>query len=176
MQSLSPEQFSQRHPCPDLVLIDVRSPAEFRAEHIPGSINLPLDQLDEAAIARQCGEGQTVCLVCKSGQRAAVAAERLATKTPAPGKFALTRLEGGINALAECNVALNRASGGVISLERQVRIAAGGLVLLGVLIGSALHPAGFALSALVGAGLVVAGVTDWCGMGLLLARLPWNAR
>ena len=62
----------------------------------------------------------------------------------------------------------------VISLERQVRIAAGSLVLLGVALGLLVHPAFIGLAAFVGAGLVFAGVTDWCGMGLLLARMPWN--
>jgi hypothetical protein len=64
----------------------------------------------------------------------------------------------------------------VISLERQVRIGAGLLVLLGALLGWLVHPAFFALSAFIGAGLVFAGVTDWCGMGMLLAKMPWNNR
>jgi hypothetical protein len=71
---------------------------------------------------------------------------------------------------------VTRGAAGVISLERQVRIAAGSLVLTGVLLAYFVHPGFIALSAFVGAGLVFAGVTDWCGMGLLLAKLPWNQK
>jgi rhodanese-related sulfurtransferase len=71
---------------------------------------------------------------------------------------------------------VTRGAATVISLERQVRIAAGSLVLIGVLLAYFVHPGFIALSAFVGAGLVFAGVTDWCGMGLLLAKLPWNQK
>ena len=76
----------------------------------------------------------------------------------------------------EAGFPVTRGRSRVISLERQVRIGAGALVLTGVLLGSLVHPAFFALSGLVGAGLVFAGLTDWCGMGLLLAKAPWNQR
>jgi hypothetical protein len=69
-----------------------------------------------------------------------------------------------------------RGARGSISLERQVRIGAGTLVLAGVVMGWLIHPAFFGFSAFVGAGLVFAGVTDWCGMGMLLAKMPWNQR
>jgi predicted branched-subunit amino acid permease len=67
-----------------------------------------------------------------------------------------------------------KGSKSAISIERQVRIGAGSLVLIGVILGFLIHPAFFGLTAFIGAGLVFAGVTDWCGMGLLLARAPWN--
>jgi hypothetical protein len=63
-----------------------------------------------------------------------------------------------------------------MSLERQVRIAAGSLVLLGVALGAFVSQWLYGLSAFVGAGLVFAGLTDTCGMGMLLARMPWNRR
>ena len=85
----------------------------------------------------------------------------------------VVNVEGGTTACVEAGLPVVRGKK-AISLERQVRIAAGLLVLLGVLLGFLVHPVLFGLSAFVGAGLVFAGVTDFCGMGMLLARMPWN--
>ncbi len=154
-----------------LVLLDVRSPAEYREAHIPGSHLLPLHELDPAKVAALSGEEpHGLCLVCRSGQRARQAAGKLAEHFD---QETLAILEGGIGAWEAAGLPLERGRAG-ISLERQVRIAAGTLVLLGGLLGLAIHPAFIALSLFVGAGLVFAGLTDWCGMGLLLARMPWN--
>ena len=83
-------------------------------------------------------------------------------------------IEGGINALNSAGVAIEKGSSNVISLERQVRIAAGSLVVVGVVLGTVLNQWFYALAGFVGAGLVFAGVTDTCGMGMMLARMPWN--
>jgi hypothetical protein len=83
-------------------------------------------------------------------------------------------VEGGTDGWVRAGCPVERSDRKTISLERQVRIGAGLLVLLGVAMGFGLHAGYFALSAFVGAGLVVAGITDWCGMGMLLARMPWN--
>ncbi len=84
-------------------------------------------------------------------------------------------IEGGMDALAQDNsLPLQKDPTAGLSLERQVRIGAGSLVLLGIVLGTILHPGVYALAAFVGAGLVFAGITDWCGMGLLLAKMPWN--
>jgi len=85
-------------------------------------------------------------------------------------------VEGGTLAWIEAGLSVNRGTTKVISLERQVRIAAGSLVLTGVLLAIFVHPYFIGISAFVGAGLIFAGITDWCGMGLLLAKLPWNSR
>ena len=82
-------------------------------------------------------------------------------------------VEGGTKAWEAAGLPVVRGQG-VISIERQVRIGAGTLVLLGVLLGSWVDPFWFFLSGFVGAGLIFAGITDWCGMGLLLAKMPWN--
>ena len=83
-------------------------------------------------------------------------------------------MEGGTVACLKQNLACKKGDSNVISLERQVRVAAGLLVLTGVLLGLLIDRAFFGISAFVGAGLIFAGITDWCGMGLLLARAPWN--
>jgi len=155
-----------------LTLLDVRTPAEFNGVHIEGSINIPLDQLDPASFLKNNyhAPDKKVYLLCQSGTRAQNAA-KLFDKAGLSGAVIL---EGGISSWIKEGFKVNKGPSKVISLERQVRIAAGSLVLLGVLLGKFVHPGFYWLSAFVGAGLINAGITDWCGMGLLLARLPWN--
>ncbi len=154
-----------------LDLIDVRTPAEYREVHVPFARNIPLDRLDSGTVQRQrtSPSGEPLYVICRSGSRGRQACEKLA----AAGYANAVNVEGGTLAWAEAGLSVVRGKK-TISLERQIRIAAGSLVLLGVLLGWLLHPAFFALSAFIGAGLVFAGVTDTCGMGLLLARMPWN--
>jgi rhodanese-related sulfurtransferase len=112
-----------------------------------------------------------VVLVCRSGKRAEQARRKLA----AAGCGNLAVLEGGVTAWEQAGLPVKRGKA-VLSLERQVRIAAGLLVLAGVVLGFLVHPGFFGLSAFVGAGLTFAGLTDWCGMAQLLAKMPWNQR
>lgn len=151
------------------VLLDVRTRLEFQEHNLAGSHPIPLDELDPAAVAREHGAASNYVLVCRSGKRAGQAAEKLA----AAGMKNLQILEGGMLAWAEAGLPANRGRK-VMSLERQVRIAAGAIVLGGVLLAQLVHPALIWLSGLVGAGLMFAGIADWCGMGLLLAKAPWN--
>ncbi len=157
---------------PALPLVDVRTPAEFREVHVPQAVNEPLDALRPEALARagRLSAGKPVYLLCHSGARAARAAERLS----AAGFSDPVVVEGGTLAWIEAGFEVERSAKKAVSLERQVRIAAGALVLTGVLLSLWVHPGFLALAGFVGAGLIFAGVTDWCGMGLLLARLPWN--
>jgi rhodanese-related sulfurtransferase len=153
-------------------LIDVRTPAEYEQIHAEGARLVPLDQLDPRAImaARRGSSDQPVYLICRSGARAAKACEKFA----AAGFANAVSVEGGTDAWEQAGLPVVRGRSKVISLERQVRIVAGSLVLLGVVLGALVHPAFYALSALIGGGLVLAGITDWCGMAMLLARMPWN--
>jgi rhodanese-related sulfurtransferase len=150
-------------------LVDVRTPAEFAAEHLAGAQSIPLERLDDTVVDALARASSRCVLICASGRRARAAREKLA----AAGAGAVSVLEGGMAAWVQAGLPVVRGKG-VISLERQVRIAAGLLVLAGVLLGRMVHPAFYALSGLVGTGLVFAGITDWCGMALLLARMPWN--
>jgi rhodanese-related sulfurtransferase len=152
-------------------LIDVRTPAEFREVHVPFAQNVPLDRLDPAAVARlgTSPPDQPLYLICRSGARGQKACEKLTGS----GFTNVVNVEGGTQAWAEAGLPVVRGKK-AISLERQVRIAAGLLVLIGVVLGWLIHPACSGLAAFVGAGLVFAGVTDTCGMGLVLAQMPWN--
>ncbi len=153
------------------LLLDVRSPAEFRGGHVRGAINLPLELVTVAKVSGLRGVDVTrhVILLCAAGKRATVAAERLTGKG-----LHLLVVSGGTAACATAGLPLDKSSNGVISIERQVRIAAGALVFTGVMLGANVHPGFYGLSGFVGAGLVFAGVTDFCGMGLLIAKAPWN--
>lgn len=157
------------------IVIDVRTAAEVNNEYFEGVINLPVQNITpstfEASLAEcGCETNEPVYLLCGSGMRAQKAAEQLIDTVSNP----LVVIEGGISAMKYSGINLKRGSGSVISLERQVRIAAGSLVLLGAVLGALVAPAFYGLSAFVGAGLVFAGVTDTCAMGMMLARMPWN--
>jgi len=155
-----------------LTLLDVRTPAEFDGEHIEGSVNIPLDQLNSDYLLKnkQQLHANSFYLLCQKGQRAQHAAKFFEKE----GLTGAVVIEGGLSALIDAGLKVKTGSTKVISLERQVRIAAGSLVLIGLVLAKFVHPAFIWLSAFVGAGLINAGLTDWCGMGLLLARLPWN--
>ena len=153
-------------------IVDVRTPAEYAEVHVDGARLVPLDRLDPKAVMseRNGSAADPLYVVCRSGSRAAQACE----KFEAAGFTNVLSIEGGTTAWEKAGLPVLRGETKVISLERQVRIGAGLMVLFGVLLGFLVHPAFYALSAFVGAGLVFAGVTDWCGMGMMLAKMPWN--
>lgn len=152
-------------------LIDVRTSVEFREVHLEAARNVPLDQLDPQAVmqARNGSKDEPLYLICRSGSRGRQACEKFL----AAGFSNVINVEGGTLACIEAGLPVVRGQKS-ISLEGQVRIAAGLLVILGVLLGWFVHPASSALSAFVGAGLVYVGLTGNCLMGLMLARMPWN--
>ena len=148
----------------------MRTPVGFVEVHVPQAKNVPLDELKTGSL--QLAKDQPFCLLCHSGQRA----------TKAAGKFTQAGysqpviVEGGTLAWIAANLPVTRSSVKVISLERQVRMAAGAIVFTGVLLAHFVNFNFIWLFGFVGAGLVFAGITDFCGMGLLLAKLPWNQR
>jgi rhodanese-related sulfurtransferase len=154
-----------------IAIIDVRTPAEYRALHAVDAQNLPLGELNPAALVQARGGSTTepLYMICQSGGRSRQACE-LFLKA---GYSNVVSIDGGTLAWEAAGLPVVRGPK-TISLERQTRIAAGSLVCLGAALSWWVHPAFIALSALVGAGLVFAGITDTCGMGMLLARMPWN--
>jgi rhodanese-related sulfurtransferase len=155
---------------PSLPIIDVRTPVEFAEVHVPQARSVPLDELKPGSL--QLPKDQPVYLLCRSGQRATKAADKFAKE----GFSQPVVVEGGTLAWIEANLPVTRGTAKAISLERQVRIAAGAIVLTGVLLAHFVNFNFIWLSGFVGAGLIFAGITDFCGMGLLIARLPWNKR
>ena len=168
MKSLSVQQsaelLSQKNSIP---LIDVRTPAEYGSVHAKGAVNLPMESLDLAKIP--CSKEEEIHVICQSGGRSM----KVCQKLEAAGFTHIVNVEGGTLAWHAAGLPVVEGKK-VMSLERQVRIAAGSLVVIGAAVGQFVHPGGFALSAFIGAGLVFSAVTNTCGMGMLIAKMPWN--
>lgn len=152
------------------VIIDVRTAAEYEHLHVPGSILEPLSELEESRM-REVAGGKPVYLLCQSGARARHAWKKLS----AAGISDIAVVEGGIQDWEAAGLPVVRGRA-TISLERQVRLVAGLLVLTGLILGATIHSAFLGISAFIGTGLVFSGITGWCGMGILLSKMPWNTR
>lgn len=167
--TLTPAQAAAR--TDELTVIDVRAPGEYASGHLPGAHNIPLDRLDEAVDTLQdVAARQELLVVCASGARS----ERACTQLASHGVTATT-LSGGTSAWAAEGRDLDQPAGAKATwpMERQVRLAAGSLVVAGLLAGRR-FPAARWLSAGIGSGLVFSGVTNTCGMAAVLAKLPYN--
>lgn len=149
------------------VLIDIREPDEFARSHVPGAHSVPLSQWDHAPLPAGGGE---VIFTCRSGMRTAGACDRLAARVEGPAYV----LEGGTDAWGKAGLPLATDAKAPLEIMRQVQIAAGLLVLTGVVLGFLVSPILFGLAAFVGAGLTFAGATGFCGMARLLMLAPWN--
>jgi rhodanese-related sulfurtransferase len=172
MKTISPNQLGTLLKENSLTeLIDVRTPAEFGEVHVVNAVNIPLDSIDAKELAKmRDGKNEApLYIICKSGARG----EKACKKLMDAGIENVINVEGGTDACVAEGLSVNRGKK-AMSLERQVRIAAGVLILTGITLGFQQHPGFFGLSAFVGVGLILAGITDWCGMGMLLAKMPWN--
>ncbi len=149
-----------------VAVIDVREPMEFAGGHIAGSLNVPLSRLQEADLP-----GGPLVLVCQSGNRSAKGVQTLLQRGYS---HPVSDLEGGLPSWQQAGLPLRRLRNAPLPLMRQVQIAAGSLVLLGLILGTWVAPAWILLTWFVGAGLVFAGVSGFCGMARLLALMPWN--
>lgn len=173
-KTVSPFELQTRRLLQPVALIDVREPEEFKAGHIPGARSLPLSGLSTASLAATVGDPrlgreEPLYLTCLSGARAEKAADQL----NATGLTNLVLLEGGAKAWEEASLPIRRC-GASLNLMRQVQIAVGILLVLKMVLGFTLHELFFAAAGLIGIGLLAAGLTNWCGMAQLLARMPWN--
>lgn len=151
----------------DAQLIDVRSPSEFASGHIPGAINIPMDQIE--ARLEDINRTQPVILICQMGKRARMTAGLLD-----PCQLQLSVLEGGTSAWIEAGQPVVQSVRSRWSLERQVRLGAGLLVLAASALALVWNLRWLYLAGFVGAGLTFAGLTDICPMAELLHRMPWN--
>jgi len=151
-----------------LQLVDVREASETESVRVEGALNLPLSRLRE--LAERLDRTRPLYLLCRSGSRAVSAADQL----NALGHHEVWVVRGGLESWMAADLPVVRGVSSVWNLERQVRFAAGSLVLTGAALGALVHPAFYALSGFVGLGLVFSAVTDTCTMALILARMPWN--
>lgn len=156
------------------IIVDVRESDEFDSEHVPNSIHSPLSNFDRCGLPLLNGlEGKPVVLLCRSGNRARLALEqarRLGYTGP------LSVYEGGILAWKSQGKLTLGKNATALPLMRQVQAVAGSLVLISVILGFFIAPAFFGLAAFVGAGLTFAGLTGFCGMAILLSKMPWNTK
>jgi glyoxylase-like metal-dependent hydrolase (beta-lactamase superfamily II)/rhodanese-related sulfurtransferase len=150
--------------------LDVRSALEFAQEHIKDSVNVPLDILS-VKISELSATGNNYIALCRTGNRSPMAADMLIQS----GLHGTKVMEGGMTSWQKVKLPVIKGEGG-ISLERQVRIIAGSLVLLGTLFGWFFHWAFIFIPVFVSCGLIYAGLTDNCMMGMLLMRLPYNKK
>jgi rhodanese-related sulfurtransferase len=170
LSTISARRLSEMQCKRPVTLIDVRTPAEFREVHAVDAQNVPLDTLDPTSLlAESQASGEPLYLICQAGTRGTIACRKLIEA----GCKNVVNVEGGTQAWEAAGLPVVRGRK-AISLERQVRIAAGSIVVVGSLLGYFVHPYFAGIAAFVGAGLVFAGITNTCGMGMLLAKMPWN--
>lgn len=168
LAAISPLDLKRRLDAGEAVLIDIREGDEQAREHILGARLAPLSAIDDHDFDRE--HDKLAVFHCKSGMRTQANAARLLAKGFREARY----LEGGIEAWKAAGLPVHTNAKAPLEIMRQVQITAGALVLIGVALGFWVHPAFFALSALIGAGLTFAGATGWCGMALLLRQMPWN--
>ena len=166
---ISPQQASARV-AEGAKLIDIRDADEYAREHIPVAQSVPLDTLPAGLKA---GAGDTIIFHCQSGARTSGNADRLA-RAAAPAQAFV--IEGGLQGWKQAGLQTVEDRSQPLPLMRQVQIAAGLLILCGVVLGYSVSGGFFLLSGFVGAGLLFAGVTGFCGMARLLKVMPWNRR
>lgn len=149
-------------------LIDVREPVEHAEEHIVGARLIPLGKLEERA--GEIDRSTPVVVMCRSGKRGAEAMEKL----QAMGIADVRNLEGGILAWKGEGHPVGKSRGGAMPLMQQVQLTIGLGVLTGAILALTVHPNWVFLCAFFGAGLTMAGSTGWCGLAILMSKMPWN--
>jgi rhodanese-related sulfurtransferase len=152
----------------EAILIDVREPAEHKTTNIPNAISKPLGSICCADIPNS---GKKVVLHCQKGARGNNGCQKLITEN---STIEVYNLEGGIEAWQRAGLPIGSHGGKILPLNRQVQITVGSCVLLFSLLGHLADPAFSLAAALFGAGLINAGLTGWCGLGKLMAKMPWN--
>lgn len=168
VHKLSPQRVRERIDAGKAVLVDIREPDEFARTHIKGALSQPLSAWEHAHL--NIDPDADVIFTCRSGMRTAGACDRLAARVTGDAYV----LDGGLNAWEKAGLPVETNANAPLEIMRQVQIAAGLLILTGVLLGYAVSPLWFGLSAFVGAGLTFAGITGFCGMARLLMLMPWN--
>jgi len=151
-------------------LIDVREPAEFAARRIAGAKLVPLGEISSRHA--ELDRSKPLYVICRTGRRSAEAQVKL----KGIGFENVVNVTGGIEAWNKAGLPVERDEHAPWSIERQVRFTAGSIVLIGVLLSIFIHTYFIALSGLIGFGLAFSAVIDWCGMGILLSKMPWNRR
>lgn len=152
------------------VLIDIRAANEYAREHIQEARHIPMEQLTGQALA--AADANAVIFHCRSGNRTLIQAQALSACAPSNGYM----LAGGLDAWKKAGLPVVADHSQPLELQRQVQIAAGAMIVVGAVLGVTVSPWFHALSGFVGAGLMFAGISGYCGMARLLMKMPWNRR
>lgn len=170
MSKISPADLQRRLQADSAVLIDIREPAEYAREHIQGARLVPLSAIDSHDFDTQ--HGKAAVFTCRSGNRTAMNAARLLAK----GFPETYVLDGGLDGWKRAGLPVHFNADAPLDLQRQVQITAGGMALAGAVLAWLVSPWFILLSGFVGAGLMMAGMTGFCGMARMLAVMPWNRK
>ena len=151
-------------------LIDVREPAEYRAEKIKGAQNIPLSKITANHIQNKIDAGHKIILHCKSGRRSTEASKKLSKDIHTD----IYNIQGGIDSWSELGFKTEISDKNILPLDRQVQLVVSSMILSGLAIYYFISPFGLILPLIAGLGLMTAAVTGWCGMARLLSKMPWN--
>lgn len=155
----------------EAVLIDVREKGEYRTECIEEARNFPLSEVSLDLVHLPAHKNKKLIFQCQSGRRSMMACEAIKVED---ADFDVWNLEGGITAWKESGLPTKKGDKNIIPIERQVHIGIGSIIVFAHLMGFFVSTSWFFLSLIAGLGLLNAGVTGWCGFGILLSKMPWN--
>lgn len=153
----------------DAVLVDVREPAEHAAQNIKGATLLPLSRISKSTLP-PC-TGKKLVIHCRKGGRGGTACEKLLAEDP---NIEIYNLEGGLAAWVEAGLAIESSGSKILPLDQQVQLVIGILLITGSVVGYIFSPAWFLFTGCIGIGLSIAGLTGFCGLAYVMAKMPWN--
>lgn len=168
MKTITASELKRRLDNNEVLLIDVREPGEHRSECIEGACLIPIGEIN---VNNLPSTSKPIVIHCRSGKRSYEACEKLLAASPS---LDVASLEGGIVAWSQAGFNVKKSGSDILSLDRQTYIAVGFIVFSGTILAAFINQIFYLLPAFMGAGLMLAGLTGWCGMTRLLAKMPWN--
>lgn len=168
MKTITASELKKKLDKDEVLLIDVREPAEYRSECIDGACLIPLSEI---SIEKLPSTKRPIVIHCRSGKRSADACAKLLKVNPS---LDVASLDGGIIAWGQSGFNVKRSGSNILPLDRQTQITTGFIAFSGTILGAFINPGFYILPGFIGAGLMFAGLTGWCGMAKLLAKMPWN--
>ncbi len=155
----------------EAIVVDVREPSEHAAEKISDANLVPLSTLNKKSLP-QC-ENKKLVIHCRSGKRSQAACEKLLAED---ANLEIYNLEGGISSWAAAGHEVKSSGKFFLPLDRQVQVTVGLGILSGSLLSYFVNPSFIFLPIIFGTGLIFAGLSGYCGLAMLIAKMPWNQK